>query len=70
MQDTRILSDIIIFRLGITVPSRYDTNHHIRVFPLSVEPDNKPESRSNKNYDQIMQLKNPTEDQRKGYLGK
>ena len=56
--------------LGVTVPSREGTNHHIRVFPLSSESDNKAECRSNQNYDQIMAMDSPTEDQRKGYLGK
>ncbi|CAF2133026.1 unnamed protein product [Rotaria magnacalcarata] len=54
---------------GITVPSRKGANHHIRVFPLSSESNDKPQCRSNKNYDTIMALKNPTEDERKGYLG-
>ncbi|CAF4297275.1 unnamed protein product, partial [Rotaria magnacalcarata] len=54
---------------GITVPSRDGVNHYIRVFPLSSESSDKPQCRSNRNYDTIMALKNPTEDERKGYLG-
>ncbi|CAF4653606.1 unnamed protein product, partial [Rotaria magnacalcarata] len=53
----------------ITVPSRDGVNHYIRVFPLSSESSDKPQCRSNRNYDTIMALKNPTEDERKGYLG-
>ncbi|CAF3724849.1 unnamed protein product [Rotaria socialis] len=55
---------------GVTVPSREAINHHIRVFPLSSKADNKAECRSNQNYDPIMTMDSPTEDQRKGYLGK
>lgn len=51
------------------MPSRDGSVHHLRVFPLATRPQEEAELRSNENYDKVMKLKNPTEDQRKGYLG-
>ena len=64
--------DIPISLLGITVPTRENSDHHvhIRVFPIFRNDRNKPKCRSNENYDKVMVLKNPNWNKRKGYLGK
>lgn len=58
-----------MINLGITVPSRVNYNHYIRVFPISKDTNQQAMLRSNKNYDLVMKLKNPDIDQRKGYMG-
>jgi hypothetical protein len=54
---------------GVTVPSRDGSTHHIRVFPLLPSTQPQPQNRSNTNYDEVMKLKMPSDDQQKGYLG-
>ena len=49
--------------------SRDDKNHYIRVFPISNDPTGQPEFRSNENYDRVMEIMNPSDEQRKGYMG-
>lgn len=51
------------------MPIHDGSYHCIRVFPLSTASISKVVHRSNENYDKVMKLRNPTVDQRKGYLG-